>query len=344
MDTATPPVVEVEGVTHRFGNVTALSDLCLSVPARAITVLLGPNGAGKTTAIRAVTGALTPTEGRVRTFGLDPGSDGDLVRPRCGVVSAKPALYDRLSGMDNLRYSARLYEVAEAVGPTRDDAALEHRIRSAAGRFGIDSALGAQVGSYSTGMKTRLALARATLHRPDLLLFDEPTSGLDPESSAAVLDLIREMPAEGRTVVMCTHLLAEAEGLADHVVVLEGGHAVVSGGPTEISARFWPGHRVLLDAEAPDMLDRVANWRGVTSYRREDVADLTLDGPGRLPDLVAELVRDGVRLTRVEPCVPTLEDLYFAVRRQAAGDGLAPVAAVAPGPTQPAAFVEEVRA
>ena len=315
-DPAAPPAVELDGVTHRFGDVTALSDLSFEVPASQITVLLGPNGAGKTTAIRAITGALTPAVGRIRTFGLDPGPDGGLVRPRCGVVSAKPALYDRLSGFDNLRYSARLYEVPEAVGRTRDHAALDALISEAAARFGIVDALGHQVGGYSTGMKTRLALARAVLHRPDLLLFDEPTSGLDPESSAAVLELIAQMPTEGRTVVMCTHLLAEAEGLADHVVVMEAGHAVVCGAPEEISRRYWPGARVLFDAEPADQLDRMATWQGVTAYRRDDLADVTLDGLGRLPDLVASLVADGVRLTRVEPRTPTLEDLYFAVRRE----------------------------
>lgn len=308
--------VELDGVTHRFGDVTALADLSFVVPAAGITVLLGPNGAGKTTAIRAITGALSPAVGRIRTFGLDPGTDGELVRPRCGVVSAKPALYDRLSGYDNLRYSARLYEVPEAVGRTRDAAALDSLIEDAAGRFGIVDALTHQVGGYSTGMKTRLALARAVLHRPDLLLFDEPTSGLDPESSAAVLDLIAQMPAEGRTVVMCTHLLSEAEGLADHVVVMEAGHAVVCGAPEQLSERFWPGSRVLFDADPPDQLDRMATWHGVTAYRREEWAEVTLDGMGRLPDIVASLVADGVRLTRVEPRTPTLEDLYFAVRRE----------------------------
>ena len=321
-------VVTLDRVRHRFGEVIALDGLSLSVPSQRITVLLGPNGAGKTTAIRTITGALSPREGHVSTFGLDPRVEGDHVRRRCGVVSAKPALYDRLSGYDNLVYAAELYGVGRA---SQDPA-----IRAAAGRFGIDDALSHQVGGYSTGMKTRLALARAVLHDPDLLLFDEPTSGLDPESSQAVLDLIRDMTGAGKTVVMCTHLLAEAEGLADHIVVMEAGRNLCAGTPDELSRRFWPGALLLLDAESPDQLDRVALWRGVTAYDRTDVARVELDGFGRVPDLVATLVRDGVRLTRVEPKVPTLEDLYFAIRQQARGDGLAPVAshlpAAAPSP------------
>jgi ABC-type multidrug transport system ATPase subunit len=314
------PAVQLDGVTHRFGDVTALDALSFEVPAQRITVLLGPNGAGKTTAIRVITGALSPPEGSVLTFGLDPRVDGDDVRPRCGVVSAKPALYDRLSGYDNLLYSAQLYGVAGSD--------VDERIRAGADRFGIVDALDHQVGAYSTGMKTRLALARSVLHRPDLLLFDEPTSGLDPESAHAVLDLIRDMTDDGRTVVMCTHLLAEAEGLADHVVVMEAGSSLIAGSPGDLTDRYWPGDLVLLGAESPDQLDRVANWTGVVAYEREPGAwaRVHVDGPGRIPDLVSGLVRDGVRLTHVEQHTPTLEDLYFAVRRESAGAGLAPVA------------------
>lgn len=307
------PVVTLDDVGHRFGDTDALSGLSFSVPDGRITVLLGPNGAGKTTAIRAITGALVPTSGVVRTFGLDPDLDGHLVRPRCGVVSAKPALYDRLSGYDNLAYAAQLYGM-------RGDLATP--IRDAAERFGISDALEKLVGGYSTGMKTRLALARSILHAPELLMFDEPTSGLDPESSVAVLSLIREMTDEGRTVVMCTHLLSEAEGLADHVVMMEGGTALVAGTPSALTARFWPHPIVELDAEDPRLLDRVSTWPGVHAYRRAGAgARVELDDLGRLPDMIAALVADGVRLQRIDPHVPTLEDLYFTIRRQAAGEG-----------------------
>ncbi|MHB1139698.1 MAG: ABC transporter ATP-binding protein, partial [Microthrixaceae bacterium] len=288
-----PPLVQLRGVGHRFGETEALRDLDLDVPAHRITVLLGPNGAGKTTAIRAITGALVPTNGAVTTFGLDPDREGHLVRPRCGVVAAKPALYDRLSGHDNLIYSAELYGMGRHVEP---------RLREVAGRFGILEALEHQVGGYSTGMKTRLALARAVLHDPELLLFDEPTSGLDPESSHAVLELIREMTRDGCTVVMCTHLLAEAEGLADHVVMMEGGTDMIAGSPDELTRRFWPHPIVRLDAEDPRLLDRVAGWVGVVAYRRDPAgARIEMHDVSRLPDLVDALVRDGVRLTRVDP-------------------------------------------
>ncbi len=325
------PVVVLDAVGHRFGTVDALSNLSFVVPTGRITVLLGPNGAGKTTAIRAVTGAIAPMWGTVRTFGLDPDDDGHLVRPRCGVVSAKPALYDRLSGRDNLAYAARLYGVDRGRRKSGD---ASDRIEDAAARFGIADALDLLVGGYSTGMKTRLALARSVLHDPELLLFDEPTSGLDPESSYAVLELIREMTSYGHTVVMCTHLLAEAEGLADHVVVMEAGTDLVSGSPQELTDRYWPNPIVGLAAEDPRLLDRAAAFPGVAGYRRDPGgARLEVDDLGRVPDIVASLVADGVRITRVDPHVPSLEDLYFTIRRQAGiagpipstGHGLAPV-------------------
>lgn len=306
---AAEPVVTLERVGRSFGRVVGLADLNLEVPEASVTVLLGPNGAGKTTAVRVVTGALDVDAGHVRVFGLDPRTEGPAVRRRCGVVSAKPALYDRLSGRDNLRYAAELYGLG-----------AEAPVEASAARFGIDDALDLRVSGYSTGMKTRLALARAVMHDPDLLLLDEPTSGLDPESAHAVLRLIDEMAAGGKTVVMCTHLLLEAEGLADQVVIMEDGRNLMSGTPAELVRRFWPDPSVVLDAEDPSALDAAAAMAGVIDYRRNGgPARVALDDLARVPDLVEALTAGGARLTRVSPHEPTLEELYFRVRGQAVG-------------------------
>ncbi len=296
--------VSLVSVGRSFGDVVALDDLNLTVPKGRITVLLGPNGAGKTTAIRMITGALSCDHGTVRVFGENPSDPRVNIRGRCGVVSANPALYDRLSGWDNLDYAAALYEVDR----NRDAA-----IRDAANRFGIDDALDQQVGGYSTGMKTRLALARSVLHNPELLLFDEPTSGLDPESSAQVLQLIRDMTATGTTVLMCTHHLVEAEGLADRVVVLRDGTDLASGDPDDLVRRYFPSPRVRIAATEPAALRRLASWPGVINFVDGDPAEVTIDDLSRVPDMIARLSADGVRLTRVDPQTPTLEDLYFAV-------------------------------
>ena len=301
---ADPLVVDLRAVRRTFGGQLALDNLTFTASAGTVTVLLGPNGAGKTTAVRMITGALHADAGEVRIFGLDPAVDGEAVRQRCGVVAAKPALYDRLSGWDNLVYAAELY----GLGP---DAPIE----DTAARFGIDHALDLRVGGYSTGMKTRLALARAVLHGPELLLLDEPTSGLDPESSRAVLHMIDELAAQGRMVVMCTHLLLEAEGLADQVVMMEGGRTLVAGSPDELVRRVWPRPSVLIDAQNRAALDGLALLAGVVAVTPlEGPVLVELDDLSRVPDLVAHLAADGARVTRVTPHEPTLEELYFAVR------------------------------
>jgi ABC-2 type transport system ATP-binding protein len=310
MVTTMPAVVELRSVTKSFGSIVALHDITIDIVAQSISVLLGPNGAGKTTAIRLITGALDPDHGSVAVLGLDPAheSQGEEVRRRCGVVSAKPSLYDRLDGWDNLRYAAELFGLGRGLP-------AERRIAEAADQFGILGALDQRVGGYSTGMKTRLALARSILHRPELLLLDEPTSGLDPESAAAVLDLIRTMTTDGQTVIMCTHLLLEAEGLADQVVVMEDGAAMISGRPPDLARRYWPEPVVRLVAESGPELDPLAHAVGVAAYERtDDTATLTLDTDDRVADLIMALSQRGVRLRAVEPYHPTLEDLYFAVR------------------------------
>jgi len=303
-------VVETVGVRRSFGDVVAVDDLTLDIPPGSVTVLLGPNGAGKTTVVRLITGALAAHGGTLRVFGLDPaGPHGTEVRRRCGVVPARPALYDRLSGYDNLRYAAELFEV-----PASE---MHGRIEAAAARFGIADALEQRVGGYSTGMRARLALARAVLHEPTLLLLDEPTAGLDPESARAVLGLIDELATSGKAVLMCTHLLLEAEGLADNVVVLDRGRTLVAGSPEELTARYWPPARVLIEADDPSVLDAARQLPFVRRYERNGSATVELTDAASVPDLVDALVRAGARLTRVEPQTPTLEQLYFAIRQAA---------------------------
>lgn len=302
-----PSAIAFSHVTKHFGDITAVDDLSLEVPEGSITVLLGPNGAGKTTTVRLTTGALLLDEGSVRVLGLDPLHDGDEVRSRCAVVPPKPALYDNLSGWENLGYTADIFGAdPKAIGP-------------AAERFGIDHALDLNVGGYSTGMRTRLALARAVLHDPDVLLLDEPTAGLDPESARAVLNLIRELAGRGRTIVLCTHLLHEAEGVADQVVLMGAGQARIVGSQEDLADRYVTNPGVILDAQDRTALDQVSNHDHVVSAEWNGALHVRLTHLDRLPDLVADLVTSGARLTRVEPDNPTLETLYFEMQRSLRG-------------------------
>ena len=297
------PAISFSSVRKTFGEVTALDSVDFSAPAGSVTVLLGPNGAGKTTTVRLTTGAMIPDFGAIRVLGLDPLTDGDQVRARVGVVPPKPAFYDQISGWDNLQFAATIF------------GADESEARRAAEQFGISHALSQDVGGYSTGMRTRLALARAVLHDPEVLMLDDPTAGLDPESARAVLDLITEMAGRGRTIVMCTHLLHEAEGIADQVVLLDNGKVRASGPPKALARRYMPDPIVIIDAEDRSMLELISELDGVLAVRDEGAFHITLDSTDRIPDLVIELVKRGVRPTRVEPLEPTLEELYFEMQR-----------------------------
>jgi ABC-2 type transport system ATP-binding protein len=297
------PAIEFTAVSRHFGATKAVDDLSFSVPRGSITVLLGPNGAGKTTTVRLTTGALARDAGTIEVLGLDPISSGDEIRARAAVVPPKPALYDRLTGMENLEFTADIYGADHAAIP------------AAATRFGIADALDLEVGGYSTGMRTRLALARAVLHDPEVLLLDEPTAGLDPESARAVLELIKELAGRGRTIVLCTHLLHEAEGVADQVVLMGKGRARVAGTQTELADRFVVNPSVVFDAEDRHALAMLDGHDAVVSVEWNGGIRARLRHIDLLPDLIADLVGSGARLTRVQPDNPTLETLYFEMQR-----------------------------
>jgi ABC-2 type transport system ATP-binding protein len=295
-------------VTKTFGSVRAVETLTFTAPAGAVTVLLGPNGAGKTTTVRLTTGALVADRGDIEVLGLYPKINGDEIRRRVGIVPPKPAFYDQLTGWENLRFAAQIFDSDEI-------AALD-----AAERFSIEDALLQEVGGYSTGMRTRLALARAVIHDPEVLLLDEPTAGLDPESSRNVLELIRELAGRGRTIVLCTHLLHEAEGIADQVVLLNNGHAQATGAPNELAGEYLGEPIVIFDAEDRSALEALDHEEGVVSVSWNGAVEVTLDDLDRLPDLVTRLVQEGARLTRVEPIGTTLEELYFEMQRTHRGE------------------------
>ncbi len=298
-------VVDLREVYRSFGAVKALVDLSLHVEPGTVTVLVGPNGAGKTTTMRVITGVIRPHRGTVRTFGIDPADDGNAIRGRCGVVPPKPAMYDRLTGRENLAYAAALYSIGD---PPIDRLAEQ---------FGIEQALDQRVAGYSTGMRTRLALARSLLHDPELLILDEPTAGLDPESAVAVRELILATARTGKTVLMSTHLLHEAEGTADQLIMMDHGRAWERGTPTDLAARYMDGLVVRFDANDRATLEPLTSMAGARVLDRNGGIVAQIDPPEGLPGIVSELVANGAELTRVEPQTPTLERLYFEMRRRA---------------------------
>ena len=220
-------------VSKTFGSVRAVESLTFAAPAGAVTVLLGPNGAGKTTTVRLTTGALVADLGTIEVLGLHPKINGDEVRRRVGIVPPKPAFYDQLTGWDNLQFASRIFGASEV-------AAYE-----AAERFAIDDALDQEVGGYSTGMRTRLALwpGPSSTIRTSCCSTNRPQAST-PNRPATCSNLIRELAATGRTIVLCTHLLHEAEGIADQVVLMGAGmHGFVGRRPRPRRASTSPNPR-----------------------------------------------------------------------------------------------------
>lgn len=211
--------IELNQVSKSFGSVRALNQLNLSIEQGSVCALLGHNGAGKTTTLRLMLGLLSPDSGAVTVGGLNPMSDGDAIRRLCGVLSEDTGLYEPLSVYDNLSYFARLY------GMRRED--YDARIDTLLARFDILDKKNLPVKGFSTGMKKKVALIRALLHRPQLLLLDEPTSGLDPVSIEGLRSMLKEMTEnDGATIVLTTHNLSEVERMADQIAILRHGRNI----------------------------------------------------------------------------------------------------------------------
>jgi ABC-2 type transport system ATP-binding protein len=218
--------VAVENVTCRFGRVCALDGLSLSVRSGTVTGIVGPNGAGKTTLIDVVCGLLRPAAGRVVVLGSDMAERAAAVRGKIGVVPQETALYEELTPLQNLEFSAALYGVPH---PAR-------RIAEVLDVVGLAPRAGEPARQLSGGMQRRLAIARALLHQPELLILDEPTLGVDMEARHQIWAHIRDLRAEGRTVLLTTNYLDEAEALCDRVAILRSGRVLREDSPAALTA------------------------------------------------------------------------------------------------------------
>lgn len=221
----------------------ALADLSLEVEEGTVFGFLGPNGAGKTTTVRILNGTLTPTSGSFTLFSRQ--TDPQDIRLLSGTLSETARMYENLSALDNLRFFGSLYDL--------DTRETEERSRLLLEKLGLRGREDDKVGTYSTGMKKRVQLARTLLHRPKLLFLDEPTSGLDPEAAGEVSELIKTVAREeGTTVFLCTHNLSMAEKVCDHVGFLDRGHLVAFGTREELTARLGKGKVLEITLRFPD--------------------------------------------------------------------------------------------
>ena len=308
--------IRADHVTRDFGPVRALDSLSLEVPKGIVFGFLGPNGAGKTTAIRVLLGLIDPTAGSAEVFGLDTRRDASAIRTRCGALLEHPGLYERLSAYDNLDFYGRAWRIPRKV--------RQERIQELLSRFGLWERRDDPVGRWSRGMKQKLGVARAVLHRPDLVFLDEPTSGLDPDATAGLREDLASLAAhEGVTVFLTTHNLNAAERLCGQVGVIRAGRLLAVGSPEALRARRDSGRvdivaRGLTDdlmielSARPDVRSATANGADVT---------LSLNNGASVAPIVAWLVQHDVAVEEVRRARATLEDAFLDLMGVESGDG-----------------------
>jgi ABC-2 type transport system ATP-binding protein len=300
-------MIHAEGLTKVFGEppraITAVDRLTLDVAEGEVFGFLGPNGAGKTTTVRMLTALIAPTNGRASVAGLELGRDNQAIRQRVGLLTETPGMYDRLSAERNLNLFARLYGVADVPGQ------VEKYLRM----LGLWDRRRDEAGSFSKGMRQKLAIARALLHEPALLFLDEPTSGLDPEAAKLVRDFIDELRREGRTIMLCTHNLDEADRLCDRIGIFKTRLITVDT-PGNLRRRLY-GRRVVVHVRQPaDGLAAVA--RALPFAKDVEAVDnklvVGLDDPeADNPTLVRRLVEAGADIQFVGEVRHSLEDVYL---------------------------------
>ncbi len=307
-------VIQVEDLTYSYGSNLALNDLTFSVQPGEVLGLLGPNGAGKTTTVRLINGLFPPTRGSIRALGFDPVIRGDQIRRRSGVLTETPALYERLTARQNLEFFGAMAGMRATDCRRRSEELLHF--------FGLDNRAGDRVETYSKGMKQRLALARALLHKPALLFLDEPTSGLDPEAAAQVHDLITSVRSHnGQTVVLCTHNLFEAERLCDRLAIMNGGQLLALGSLDELRRLMTPGMWVEIEFLTSPPLSATEMRPSLPGVQKIEGGDATtwrfkVNAESAIPPIVSRLAQQGALILSVQPRRASLEAIYFELQNQ----------------------------
>lgn len=223
-------MIVAENLTKRFEDFVAVDSVNLNIEKGEVLALLGPNGAGKTTTIRMLTSILKPSSGRAQVAGYDVVDQSKQVRASVGVLTENHGLYHRMPALEYLQFFGQLYGIERN--------ALDRKINTLIERFDLGRASKRRIGEYSKGMRQKLALARALLHDPPVLLLDEPTSAMDPESARLVRNMIQELRSTDRTVLICSHNLSEAEELADRIAIIRAGKIIEYGTAVELRRKL----------------------------------------------------------------------------------------------------------
>lgn len=302
-------MIHVENLTKRFNETLAVDSLNLDVAEGEVFGFLGPNGAGKTTTVRMLTSLIGPTSGTATVGGFALGKQDTNIRRTVGVLTETPGMYDNLSAEYNLRIFGELYEVKD----------VPRQIEKYLKMLGLWERRFDAAGTFSKGMKQKLAIARALLHEPCILFLDEPTAGLDPEGAHLVREFIAELKKEGRTIFLCTHNLDEADHLCDRVGVFKTRLLVVDT-PSNLRASAF-GRKVIFHLRAADE-DIAKPIRELPFVREVRVVEnklvVTLDEPEtRNPEIVRSLVKAGADIQFVGELRHSLEDVYLQLVQNA---------------------------
>jgi ABC-2 type transport system ATP-binding protein len=302
-------MIRTENLSKQFGEILAVDRLSLEVNEGEVFGFLGPNGAGKTTTVRMLTSLIGPSDGRAVVNGFAIGEDDQEIRRSVGILTETPGMYDNLSAEYNLQIYANLYEVRDVNGQ------VEKYLRM----LGLWDRRQDEAGTFSKGMRQKLAIARALLHEPRLLFLDEPTAGLDPEAARLVRDFISELRKEGRTIFICTHNLDEADRLCDRIAVFKTNLLVVDT-PGNLRSQIF-GRKVVfhLAVADPAFSKPVEEMPFVKDVRIIDHKLLvTLDDPeAHNPEIIRALVQAGAEVQFVGELRHSLEDVYLELVRNA---------------------------
>ncbi|WP_251328923.1 ABC transporter ATP-binding protein [Haloplanus pelagicus] len=293
--------IELDGVTKRFGDVTAVADLDLTVPEGEVFGFLGPNGAGKSTTINMLLDFVRPTSGEVRVLDMDAGQESVAVRRRTGVLPEGYDVYDRLTGRKHVEFAMRSKETADD-----PEAVLE--------RVGIADAADRKAGDYSKGMRQRLVLGMALVGEPDLLILDEPSSGLDPGGAREMRDIVRSEADRGTTVFFSSHVLGQVEAVCDRVGIMRAGELVAEDSIEGLREAVDEGETlsITVDAANESELDGVRALGGVSSATADGETVTVACDPDAKTAVIAALEEAGVTVKDFQTEETSLEDLFLA--------------------------------
>jgi len=310
-------MIETKALTKIFeikkaDDIPAVVDLDLSIAQGEVFGFLGPNGAGKTTTVRMLTSLIGPTSGQAWVNGFEVGKENQEIRSSVGVLTEHPGLYERLSAIKNLSIFADLYELEKP----------EKQVEKYLQMLGLWSRRDDPAGSFSKGMRQKLAIARALLHEPQVLFLDEPTSGLDPEAARLVRSFIEELGDQGRTIFMCTHNLNEADRLCERIGIFNS-HLIAIDTPANLRQEIY-GRKVVFHLRFvdPTWINLLKDIEGVLDVQRVDQKlVLAMDDPERLnPQIIRTLVERGADLQFVGELRHSLEDIYLQTIEEDEGE------------------------